>query len=100
MSESGPMNKHQHQARGQHPYAEEGGGGATGGLRNNDAHVPQAGEGHVHETEPSKDAEHHHKDHGHRKMHEDRDHHHGGHKHMQEHHPKDHHGGHKNRSNY
>lgn len=99
-----PMNKHQHLARGQSPYttAEKGGGGGTGGLNHtsDDSHVPAAGEGHVHETEPSRDAEHHHKEHGHHKMHESEGHHHGGHKHMQEHHPKDHHGGHKNRSNY
>lgn len=75
---------------------------ATGGLNktSDDSHVPEAGAGHVHTTEPHRDAEHHHKEHGHRKMHEDGDHHHGGHKHMHEHHPKHHHGGHKNKSNY
>lgn len=99
----GPMNKHQHQAQGEHPYStgHEAASG-TGGINHtsDDSHVPAAGEGHVHETEPSRDADHHHKEHGHRKMHEDRDHHHGGHKHVHEHFPKDHRGGHKNKSNY
>lgn len=90
-----PMTKHQHLARGENPYASEGGGGSTGGLRNNDAHVPQAGAGHVHETEPSKDAGHHHGGHDHSNMHEHHPgHHHGGHVHMHGHHPKEHDGGH------
>lgn len=92
------MGEHEHSGHGELRASKSG----TGGLNHtsDDSHVPAAGEGHVHETEPSRDAEHHHKEHGHRTMHEDRDHHHGGHKHMHEHHPKDHHGGHKNRSNY
>lgn len=91
----GPMNKHQNLAQHNDPYADVRSGGGTGDTRPNDAHAPQAGEGHVHTTEPSKEAPHHHGSHGHESVHHHHGGHSGGHKRVHEHFPDGHSGGHK-----